>query len=1155
MKLSKLLLQAFGPFTDTVLDFSASPANLHLIYGPNEAGKSSALRAMTDLRFGIPTRSPDDFIHPFNQLRIGGVFIDESGESVGLLRRKGRGATLSLLDESGQAAPAAHERALTGGLERGEFEAMFGLNHARLRAGGDLLLKGEGELGAALFEASAGTQGIAAILAELEADAKKFHNPHGAAKSAVINEARRQLDEQRQALRLAQTKPAEWQSLQRVHETAQAALAELDLGLETQRRRDNELAELRNVEPLLREHDRMQAEWDALGCVPDLPENAREERLAAELALRHADENRLQAEAEIAQCNEILATLSIEPALLEHAAAIERLAAGVEPMARSRLEIRRQQAAVERLQADLNAAADRIGDTVEALIRALPSAADRAALNRHLDDAGELRERLASDRQQADKLDKAIMSQQDDAPVLPEPAARRALEQALRQAQALGDVERQTGEADRKLGELESQLNQTLADLGLDSVEALRRVQPLLDAEIAQARQDLSSHDKAAQRLRDEDALQRRHQEERRLELRQLSAAGEVVTADTLRLARARRDEHWRQVRTAYVEKTLAAPGDSWADRFETLLAEADRQADLLRADTKRAAEFEVCTARIEDMQRRRDEIATELQILAEHAETLNSGWARRLEQSGLPPLPAEALREWQNRRHDALSLADRLSTAQAERQRLLADARRALSDLTAALRLADQDAAERANTLPALIGQALTRLNAVTTAQAKHEERVKAARALAEDRDEIARCIEAHEARWQIHHAALQDRQTRLLLPPDSPPEAIKARLEELDGLSRQAAALAEARFGLQQHQAVVDEFAAQAEQLAALLGEPAPAQADDFAERLRKRLSLSIEAELERKSQQRNLAKALKNQQIVLTEQARKTAVLARLCAAAGVADVAELPNIEALAAQKREAHLGIQKLRQQLAQATRPEAELRQALAGLDAIRLDADRERCKAEIARLEQAQASARQAEEQTRRALEAIDASDLAARAREAMEAAAERYRAALRPWARLRLAHALLAEALGRFRERAQAPMVAAASGYFEQMTGGRYPRLLAEEQDGKPVLRALRTDGASVGVEAMSEGTADQLYLGLRLAALALRRASHPLMPLVLDDVLITSDDERAVNILRALACFAEGGQVMLFTHHRHLIELAGAALGEASIAIHHL
>src|SRR3972149_763172 len=142
MKLARLLLQAVGPFTDKTLDFAASASNLHLIYGPNEAGKSAALRAITDLRFGIHPRSPDDFIHP-GRMRVAGIFIDDQGEPIGLIRRKGRAPTLSGFDvateQSDPALPVLreHELALTDGLERSEFEAMFGLNHERLRAGGD----------------------------------------------------------------------------------------------------------------------------------------------------------------------------------------------------------------------------------------------------------------------------------------------------------------------------------------------------------------------------------------------------------------------------------------------------------------------------------------------------------------------------------------------------------------------------------------------------------------------------------------------------------------------------------------------------------------------------------------------------------------------------------------------------------------------------------------------------------------------------------------------------------------------------------------------------------------------------------------------------------------------------------------------------------
>jgi hypothetical protein len=160
-----------------------------------------------------------------------------------------------------------------------------------------------------------------------------------------------------------------------------------------------------------------------------------------------------------------------------------------------------------------------------------------------------------------------------------------------------------------------------------------------------------------------------------------------------------------------------------------------------------------------------------------------------------------------------------------------------------------------------------------------------------------------------------------------------------------------------------------------------------------------------------------------------------------------------------------------------------------------------------------------------------------------------------VRPWARLRLAHALLKEALNRFRERAQAPMVAAASTYFSHMTGGRYERPEVDEEGETPVLRAVQADGVRKGIEAMSDGTSDQLCLALRLAAPDLRRASHPQMPLILDDVLITSDDERSANILRALARFAEAGLVMIFTHHRHLIDVARTALGDQGLMVHNL
>ena len=77
------------------------------------------------------------------------------------------------------------------------------------------------------------------------------------------------------------------------------------------------------------------------------------------------------------------------------------------------------------------------------------------------------------------------------------------------------------------------------------------------------------------------------------------------------------------------------------------------------------------------------------------------------------------------------------------------------------------------------------------------------------------------------------------------------------------------------------------------------------------------------------------------------------------------------------------------------------------------------------------------------------------------------------------------------------------------------------------------------------MSAGTADQLYLALRVASVEdyLDRASA--LPFVADDLFINFDDERSAAGLKILAALALRTQVLFFTHHRHLLDVAASAL----------
>jgi uncharacterized protein YhaN len=98
VRFDRLELSAFGHFTGTLLDLSAPSPGLHLVYGDNEAGKSTALRAIRSFLYGIPHHSRDAFVHAGSELRLGAELRAESGGVLAAVRRKGRKNTLLSLD-------------------------------------------------------------------------------------------------------------------------------------------------------------------------------------------------------------------------------------------------------------------------------------------------------------------------------------------------------------------------------------------------------------------------------------------------------------------------------------------------------------------------------------------------------------------------------------------------------------------------------------------------------------------------------------------------------------------------------------------------------------------------------------------------------------------------------------------------------------------------------------------------------------------------------------------------------------------------------------------------------------------------------------------------------------------------------------------------
>ena len=97
-----------------------------------------------------------------------------------------------------------------------------------------------------------------------------------------------------------------------------------------------------------------------------------------------------------------------------------------------------------------------------------------------------------------------------------------------------------------------------------------------------------------------------------------------------------------------------------------------------------------------------------------------------------------------------------------------------------------------------------------------------------------------------------------------------------------------------------------------------------------------------------------------------------------------------------------------------------------------------------------------------------------------------------------------------------------------------------------------AASADGSKIASE-LSKGTRFQLYLALRVAGYhEFARARAP-APFLADDIMETFDDFRAEEAFRLLAAMAARGQIVYFTHHRHLCKIAKAV--EPSIRVHTL
>ncbi len=1169
MKILKLDLRAFGPFRDMVLDLSAGQEGLHLIYGPNEAGKSSSLRALRQMLYGIPHKSNDHFlVGDYNRLRVGGTLRNGDGSELSFLRRKGKNDLLRTPDDASTLDDASLEKFLAG-VDQARFETLFSLDHDGLVKGGQAISSGGGLVGQLLFGGGSDLVRLNKLRKSLEDQHAELFNARATAKNPALNKALRDLSEERKAIEQASIRSDDWHGKRSDLEHAQTARDELSRTLDDLRRRKSKRERIAQALADVARRRELIESLATLGEAPRLRAGFSDERRRAENDLVAARRTRDSLQSELAEIARDLQELPVPGPILVEATTIENLQRKLGAYLKDEAEVARLRIERTALEQAARANLRDLGrdESLDDLAKLRLTLPQRQRIRELANDRRALIEACERTEQEIQRLTHRQTKVAASLAEIETPADIETLSATILRARREGDLAGRLEEAQR-----ERKQRARAADLAWNNLHPKTGSRDdLIDQAVPAEAAIMTIHEALDLASREVGNLERRVKEaetslrdvDRKLARLQLER--EVPTEADLDASRRQRDQDWRTVRARWLSGTSDGTEASDADlanAYEREVVDADRVSDRLRREADRVAEKAALTAERGIAEPQLNELHSALIKAKEQHQADAERWLTLWQPLGIDPASPREMVAW---RHDHTKLVEKVEAvreADGRIEALTAKIEAIRAELLRKLQGLEEAGAGDSEPVDALIDRA--------------EQVVKQSKALATRRERLD--SERRETDERLAEAKIQDVESRqrledwrqawsqslapLDMDGDSSTEVVGAMLDRLTSLF-DGADKAEA------HRRRIDGFETDTAQLAAAVEALLPRVAPDLAgsswiqavEHLNERLTVARQAKARRddleKRRERHKGEA-KKAETSLTESEDSLVGLAR---EAGCSAVSEIQDAERQSDLRQAAEDELESIHQRLRKGAAG-AVLEEFLAeaqAADADALDAELTHLEEEIQRKfqEWEQANHRigganaelQAMEETARDARAHEAANRAQSLLAMIESKAGEY-------VRIRLASAVLREAIERYRERNQGPVLRRAGEYFVELTLGSFSglRTLLNEKD-EPMLVGLRPNGTTVGVEGMSEGTCDQLYLALKLASLEHHLDHNPSLPFIADDIFVNFDDERSLAGLRTLAKLAQRTQVLFFTHHRHLVEIAEASLRPDTLFVHEL
>lgn len=1165
MRIRQLQLIRYGKFTNHLLDLPPAAQDIHLIVGPNEAGKSTTRCALSDWLFGFEVRTNKDFLHLKSELRLGGL-LERDGQQLAFQRRKGNKDTLLHPDNS--PLPDATLHPWLGDTQRPLFEKMFSLDHAALVEGGAGILSAKDDVGRMLFQSASGLEQLGPVLQGLNTEADSLWGPRKAERR-LYSQAHTHWEAANAALKDATAKASGWKEQQTAKAHIRQQLAAVRATHSQAQQQRQQLERVRRVAPWLQSYDVAIQARQALGAVPTFPPQAEQllARTDQALAVAHVQAQRYQTDAQ--EASSALASLRTDSACLALAAEITELEARRTQYRTHRSDIAKRTAEMDAHGLAVQAQAQGLdwdASSVQAVRECLPAPAVRADLAALVHDYPSLQQKYQSAQNQRQAKQQELTQAQAEQQALVASTDTSALEAALAQAQTLGDYAKQCQSLQSQINESQATLEAQLLALGPYALP-LSALQGMLAPDTAEL-QALLLEQRADQTALK--AVQHEHQEKQaelerlQLTLAQMESLLQPVSQQQVQAARHGRDAYWQRLCTPPL-------ADDWAAQalhYQHLVTQADHLADTRLERIEHDAQYQLQAQRLDTLMLEVEQKAQRSDKIAQHLHDLHLQWKNLAQACGLPGgLPLAAAVGWLESRAQILASHHHLGRLQRQYQDYTQAGDAAHAALVGLLGLlSPQD--NLTSSPPGHLAQAI----AVARHTMSEAERLQGQRDSLRQQTQAARSAllhlqtECNQAEQQLQH--WQQQWQALLVQagyhPETTTATVRPALEVMDNISITLDKIDTIRIErIEAMQADLDSLALAAQSLCQRIAPERQNHAtDDQVIHLHQRLTQAQQAQTQRQQWQQALTQARTGLQQAQDHQAQLQADLAGLYAQLNPEDPS---TSDTDPAQK---HQTLVRAIARASQAQQHQQEQAQAQAqliaqgdGLSLAELSAEvAATALADIpAALQALQAQDQQGQEdieallkqdqQADAALAAFDGADHAAQAEAQRQDAITRMSDAAQRYVQVHTVARVLQWSVARFQQTQQGPMLARASQIFSCLTEGRFDRLMVDMEGGNhttPHLYGHRPQGQLVGVEGLSKGTRDQLYLALRLAALDMQMQLGRALPFVADDLFINFDDQRTIAGLQALGELARKTQVIFLTHHEHLVPLAQQALG---------